>query len=69
MLCFSDMNMPKYIKADGILFTGLMSDIFPGCEPAAVDYGELGAMIESDLVEHGYQARPNQTAQTWSLRS
>ena len=54
-----DMNMPKYIKADTFLFMQLMGDIFQGVEPPPVDYGQLGATIEQDLIEHGYQATPH----------
>ena len=62
-----DMNMPKYIKTDAALFMALMTDIFQGVEPPAIDYGSFGQYIEEDLKEHGYQVTAHAMKKTIEL--
>ena len=55
VLAMKDMNVAKMTANDLPLFLAIMSDLFPGVEPAEVDYGVLREAIESDLKEQGYQ--------------
>lgn len=36
-----DMNLPRFISDDAVLFNGLMQDLFPGLEPAPVSMKTL----------------------------
>eukprot|EP00966_Prymnesium_polylepis_P221974 5135615-Prymnesium_polylepis.1 len=54
-----DMNAPKFVSQDMPLFNALMSDLFPGVEPPAVDYGKLQVAIEAELDAAGLQKVPS----------
>ena len=36
-----DMNVPKMTTVDLPLFNGIVSDLFPGIEPPAIDYSKV----------------------------
>ena len=36
-----DMNVPKMTTVDLPLFNGIVSDLFPGVEPPAIDYSKV----------------------------
>eukprot|EP00741_Cyanophora_paradoxa_P024938 tig00000056_g24072.t1 len=55
MRTLRDMNVPKFVADDIRLFMSLLSDLFPGVEPPAPDYGLLGAAIQHELKAHGLQ--------------
>eukprot|EP00736_Rhodelphis_marinus_P013382 Rmarinus@m.14828 len=52
-----DMNIPKFVQEDVPLFTALLSDLFQGVEPPAVDYGFMGKAIEEELLSQGLQVK------------
>jgi len=51
----ADSNRPKFLAEDMELFDGIISDLFPGAELPAPDYGELLPAIESAIAELGLQ--------------
>lgn len=46
-----DMNLPKFIAEDVILFDNLFIDLFPDCEEAENDNDDLQIAIEESLIE------------------
>lgn len=54
-LAMKDMNIAKLTANDLPLFTGIMSDIFPGVQIPVVDYEEFFTCIEDELVAMGLQ--------------
>ena len=50
-----DSNVPKFLEADLPLFKGIIQDLFPGVEVPFIDYGDLQAAIELQLVNANMQ--------------
>lgn len=44
-----DMNLPKFIAEDVVLFDALFIDLFPDCEEPELDQDELQLAIEDSL--------------------
>ncbi|KAL0210609.1 hypothetical protein RCL1_005045 [Eukaryota sp. TZLM3-RCL] len=62
-----DCNVPKFLADDIPLFNGIISDLFPGIKPLAVDYGSLMKSIEDSVVELGLQPQPDFTMKVIQL--
>ena len=54
-----DMNLPKFIKDDLILFQLLLSDLFPGLDLPTDECGKLKKAIERELHRKGLQNNPS----------
>lgn len=50
-----DMNLPKLTKTDLTIFNGILNDLFPGVETAALVIPELRDAIVSELLLNKYQ--------------
>ena len=53
-----DSNVPKFLEQDLPLFSGILSDLFPGIKVPYVDYGKLQAAIEKALDSLSLQRVP-----------
>lgn len=53
-----DMNVPKFIREDAVLFKLLLGDLFPSLELPVSDYGNLQVAIENELERAGLQPLP-----------
>ncbi|CAB3241783.1 unnamed protein product [Arctia plantaginis] len=49
-----DVNVPKFLADDLLLFNGIISDLFPRVEIPVVDYGIMEQSIRNTLVKRGY---------------
>ncbi|KAL0879698.1 hypothetical protein ABMA27_003413, partial [Loxostege sticticalis] len=49
-----DVNVPKFLADDLLLFNGIISDLFPRVEIPIVDYGIMEQSIRNILVKRGY---------------
>ncbi|XP_063366022.1 dynein axonemal heavy chain 1-like [Cydia amplana] len=49
-----DVNVPKFLADDLLLFNGIISDLFPRVEIPVVDYGIMEHSIRNMLVKRGY---------------
>ncbi|CAF4763844.1 unnamed protein product [Pieris macdunnoughi] len=49
-----DVNVPKFLADDLVLFNGIISDLFPRVEIPVVDYGIMEQSIRNMLVKRGY---------------
>jgi len=54
-----DMNLPKFIAEDVILFDNLFQDLFPECEEPEVDTEQLQLAIEDCLIARNLQLNEN----------
>ena len=55
MRCLRDSNLPKFVFDDVPLFTGLISDLFPGMDCPRVGYEDLKVAARADLEARGYK--------------
>jgi dynein heavy chain len=53
MRALRDMNMPKFVFEDVPLFSGLISDLFPGIKAERVGYEALNGHIIDYLEKKG----------------
>ena len=53
-----DINEPMFLQLDGELFSGIVSDLFPGVDPPPVDYSELRKSLNSSCAKLSLQATP-----------
>jgi dynein heavy chain len=53
-----DVNVPKFLAADLVLFENIILDLFPGVEKPQVDYGDLKTEIESATVGMKLEINP-----------
>ncbi|CAH0663656.1 unnamed protein product [Spodoptera exigua] len=49
-----DVNVPKFLANDLLLFNGIISDLFPRVEVPVVDYGIMETSIRNMLTKKGY---------------
>ncbi|XP_052743009.1 dynein axonemal heavy chain 1-like [Bicyclus anynana] len=49
-----DVNVPKFLADDLVLFNGIISDLFPRVEIPVVDYGIMEQSIRNMLAKRGY---------------
>lgn len=50
-----DVNVPKFLAHDLPLFGGILSDLFPGIERPAFDYGPLLNSLKLAMQNQGLQ--------------
>ncbi|CAN0371109.1 unnamed protein product, partial [Ectocarpus sp. 12 AP-2014] len=53
-----DVNVPKFLAHDLPLFGGILSDLFPGIERPAFDYGPLLNSLKLAMQNQGLQPVP-----------
>ncbi|XP_051560675.1 dynein axonemal heavy chain 6 [Myxocyprinus asiaticus] len=54
-----DSNLPKFLKDDAVLFSGILSDLFPGVTIPEHNYGILQSTIHSSLCNRSLQPLPS----------
>jgi dynein heavy chain len=62
-----DMNLPKFLADDVILFDNLFIDLFPDCEEAENDNDDLQIAIEEALIKRNLQLNENIVVKTMQL--
>jgi dynein heavy chain len=67
MRALRDMNLPKFIADDLILFRGLLMDLFPSLELPVNEAGPLMLALERDFTAKGLQKHPYLLAKTIEL--
>jgi len=50
-----DMNVAKLTADDLLLFSGVISDLFPGTEVPVIDNEDLTIAVEAQFLEQGLQ--------------
>lgn len=55
MRALQDVNVPKFLAHDLPLFAGILSDLFPGIERPAFDYGPLLTALRENILERNLQ--------------
>eukprot|EP01038_Epipyxis_sp_PR26KG_P005424 gene5424-7514_t len=55
MRALQDVNVPKFLAHDLPLFSGILSDLFPGIERPAFDYGPLLTSLKESIIEKNLQ--------------
>jgi dynein heavy chain len=50
-----DVNVPKFLSNDLLLFENIIKDLFPGIEKPEDDYGLLVDSLSNSITERGYQ--------------
>jgi dynein heavy chain len=53
-----DVNKPKFLSDDLVLFDGIISDLFPGVERPPSDYGRLMQQIDEECRKLGLEPTP-----------
>ncbi|TSN95723.1 Dynein heavy chain 6, axonemal [Bagarius yarrelli] len=62
-----DSNLPKFLKDDAELFSGILSDLFPGVHIPEHDYGALQVSIEEALKARSLQPVSSMTGKVIQL--
>ena len=62
-----DSNIPKFLSEDVILFSALISDLFPGEVIPMTDFGEMLKAIEQVTLEQGLQVKKEVTLKAIQL--
>ena len=55
MRALQDVNIPKFLAHDLPLFAGILSDLFPGIQRPAFDYGPLIVSLKSSIAKKNLQ--------------
>lgn len=55
MRALQDVNVPKFLAHDLPLFAGILSDLFPGIERPAFDYGPLLLSLKESILDKNLQ--------------
>jgi len=58
MRALQDVNVPKFLAHDLPLFAGILSDLFPGIQRPAFDYGPLLTALKESISEKNLQPVP-----------
>jgi dynein heavy chain, axonemal len=58
MRALQDVNVPKFLAHDLPLFYGILSDLFPGIERPAFNYGPLLTALKDSIAEKNLQPTP-----------
>ncbi|XP_035385934.1 dynein heavy chain 6, axonemal [Electrophorus electricus] len=62
-----DSNLPKFLADDAVLFSGILSDLFPGASVPAHDYGALQTSVQEALRGCGLMPLPCAVAKAVQL--
>ncbi|KAK1792527.1 hypothetical protein P4O66_012465 [Electrophorus voltai] len=62
-----DSNLPKFLADDAVLFSGILSDLFPGASVPARDYGALQTSVQEALRGCGLMPLPCAVAKAVQL--
>ena len=62
-----DVNVPKFLQQDLVLFEGIVSDLFPETKLKEIDYGNFEAAVKQSCAEHKLQSVPGFVTKTIQL--